>query len=226
MSSQNSDCSHQKAWYVLMCDKRNLALKDADDKVKGFYVREGAHTAWQSLEAHAHDLASFAAEQRAAGNAEPYTLEEDGFQHTYRLYMTCTLATVGKLASAPNSHAALINEWTAALARAKRGGARDIQASAPSTAGPSDAFAEHGTAVGGLGGFGAGTLWRADVYFTSIGPAEYLAMWVHIIQNTAMHAVFDRLDHRLDHRGSPPPLLLASWEPTASPYGRQLSISG
>ena len=58
-----------------------------------------------------------------------------------------------------------------ALRRRQR--AREIPATASSTAGQSDAFAEHGTAVGGLGGFGAGTLWRADVYFTSIGPAEY-----------------------------------------------------
>jgi hypothetical protein len=52
-------------------------LKDADDK--GFYVREDARTAWQSLEAHAHDLAAFAAGQRAEGNAEPYMLEEGDF---------------------------------------------------------------------------------------------------------------------------------------------------
>ena len=31
------------------------------------------------------------------------------------------LTAVGKLASAPNSHAALVDEWTSALARAKRG---------------------------------------------------------------------------------------------------------
>ena len=84
-----------------------------------------------------------------------------------------------------------------ALRRRRR--AREIPAAALSTTGQSDAFAEHGVAVGGLGGFGAGTLWRADVYFTSIGPAEYLAMWVHMIQNTATHAVFDRVDHWVDN---------------------------
>ena len=54
-------------------------LKDAEDS--GFYMRAGTRTVWPSLEAHANDLASFAAEQRAAGNAEPYMLEEDDF-HT------------------------------------------------------------------------------------------------------------------------------------------------
>ena len=50
-------------------------LKDAEDN--GFYVRASTRTVWPSLEAHANDLAMFAAEQRAAGNAEPYILEED-----------------------------------------------------------------------------------------------------------------------------------------------------
>ena len=85
------------------------------------------------------------------------------------------------------------------VAMRRRQRAREIPATALSTAGQSDAFAEHGTAVGGLGGFGAGTLWRADAYFTSIGPAEYLAMWVHMIQNTNTHAVFDQVDHWVDN---------------------------
>ena len=54
-------------------------LEDAEDK--GFYMREGKRSAWPSLEAHAHDLTEFAAAQRAAGNAEPYIVEEDDF-HT------------------------------------------------------------------------------------------------------------------------------------------------
>ena len=54
-------------------------LKDAEDK--GFYMRDDKRSAWRSLEAHAHDLAEFAAAQRAAGNPEPYILEEDDF-HT------------------------------------------------------------------------------------------------------------------------------------------------
>jgi hypothetical protein len=54
-------------------------LKDAEDK--GFYIRDSKRQAWRSLEAHAHDLAEFAAAQRAAGNPEPYILEEADF-HT------------------------------------------------------------------------------------------------------------------------------------------------
>ena len=54
-------------------------LKDAEEQ--GFYDKVGARAEWPSLEAHAHDLASFAAAQRAAGNAEPYIVEEDDF-HT------------------------------------------------------------------------------------------------------------------------------------------------
>ena len=40
-------------------------LKDAEEQ--GFYDRVGARVEWQSLEAHAYDLARFAAEQRVAG---------------------------------------------------------------------------------------------------------------------------------------------------------------
>jgi hypothetical protein len=52
-------------------------LKDAEDK--GFYIREGKRQAWHSLEAHAHDFTEFAAAQRAAGNPEPYIVEEADF---------------------------------------------------------------------------------------------------------------------------------------------------
>ena len=52
-------------------------LKDAEEQ--GFYDRVGTRTEWQSIEAHAHDFALFAAEQRPAGNAEPYIAEEDDF---------------------------------------------------------------------------------------------------------------------------------------------------
>ena len=40
-------------------------LKDAEEQ--GLYDRVGARVEWQSLEAHAYDLARFAAEQRVAG---------------------------------------------------------------------------------------------------------------------------------------------------------------
>ena len=75
-----------------------------------------------------------------------------------------------------------VHAWLARLRRSpavpmdvalrRRQRTRESPATMLATTGQSDAFAEHGPAIGGLGGFGAGTLWRADVYFTSIGPAE------------------------------------------------------
>ena len=53
--------------------------------------------------------------------AEVYLDPERWTLHT--TYVTRDLAAVGKLETAPNSHAALIDEWTSSLARAKRGGA-------------------------------------------------------------------------------------------------------
>ena len=53
--------------------------KDADEQ--GFYDRVGARVEWRSIEAHAYDFSRVAAEQRVAGNAEPYIAEEDNF-HT------------------------------------------------------------------------------------------------------------------------------------------------
>ena len=50
-----------------------------DAEAQGFYDRKGTRTEWQSIEAHANDFALFAAEQRLAGNAEPYIAEEDDF---------------------------------------------------------------------------------------------------------------------------------------------------
>ena len=70
---------------------------------------------------------------------------------------------------------------------------------AATATGQSDAFLEHGTAEGGLGGAGSGALWHAPVYLSSIGPAEYLAFWVHLIQMTNVHACFAHVQHFMDN---------------------------
>ena len=44
-------------------------------------MRVGARGQWPSIEAHTNDLAVFAAEQRAAGDAEPHIVEEDQFNY-------------------------------------------------------------------------------------------------------------------------------------------------
>jgi hypothetical protein len=72
-------------------------------------------------------------------------------------------------------------------------------AAATTVRGQSDAYLDHQPERGGVGGYCAGALWRADVVLPSIGPLEFLALWVHLLQNRTTHAAFHLVEHFVDN---------------------------
>ena len=84
-----------------------------------------------------------------------------------------------------------------ALRRKRR--ARATPSSAAVVRGQSDAYLDRQAQRGGIGGYAAGALWRADVVLPNIGAAEFLAMWVHFLQMSTLYSAFDAVEHQVDN---------------------------